>query len=50
MELHGILPVPSVFVIDSDGVIAFTHTNADYEIRLSPDEIRTAANLVLSSR
>lgn len=40
---HHLLPVPSVFVIDSDGVIRFAHANPDYKVRLSPEEIMSAA-------
>mgnify|MGYP005846463279 CR=1 FL=1 len=31
----GFLPVPSVFVINSDGVIAFEYINPDYKVRIS---------------
>lgn len=39
MTLHGVLPVPSVFVIGRDGVIAFAYSNADYKVRLPADEL-----------
>lgn len=42
MDRHGILPVPAVFAIRSDGEIAFAHTNADYKQRLSADELLEA--------
>lgn len=31
----GFLPVPSVFVINPDGVIAFEYINPDYKVRIS---------------
>lgn len=37
------LPVPSVFIIGRDGIIKFVHSNADYKIRLSADELLSAA-------
>jgi peroxiredoxin len=43
MERHGLLPVPAVFAIDSDGVIAFAYVNADYKVRLPADELLAAA-------
>ena len=39
MQRHGVLPVPSVFVIDRDGVIAFAYSNPDYKVRLPADEL-----------
>ena len=41
MLRRGILPVPSVFAIDTDGVIAFAYSNADYKIR-APVMVRFA--------
>jgi len=38
---NGILPVPSVFVVDSDGKITFEYINPNYKIRIS-------ANLLLA--
>ena len=46
MEKHGVLPVPAVFAIDSEGVIAFAHVNADYKVRLPADELLAAARRV----
>lgn len=40
---HHILPVPSVFLIDAKGMIVFSHSNPDYRIRMSGEEIVTAA-------
>ncbi len=39
MQRHGVLPVPSVFVIDRKGVIAFAYANPDYKVRLPADEL-----------
>jgi peroxiredoxin len=43
MSLSGSLPVPSVFAIDTDGVIAFAYVNADYKVRLPADELLDVA-------
>jgi peroxiredoxin len=39
MRNHGVLPVPSVFAVGTDGVIAFAYSNADYKVRLAADEL-----------
>jgi peroxiredoxin len=47
MALHGILPVPSVFAIDTDGRIRFAYSNADYKVRIPADELlEVAAGMV----
>lgn len=43
IDLHGVLPVPSVYAIGTDGQIAFAYTNADYKLRLSPGELKAVA-------
>lgn len=40
-----VLPVPSVFVINPEGKVAFSHANADYTTRLSGAEILKAAGI-----
>ncbi len=49
MERHGILPVPAVFAIDRDGVIAFTYINPDYKTRLPADELLAAARAIAAA-
>lgn len=44
MALHGVLPVPSVFAIDTDGKIRFAYSNADYKVRLPADELLAVAS------
>ena len=41
-SLHE-LPVPSVFIIDTTGIIRFVYSNPDYKIRLGADALLTAA-------
>ena len=42
-ETHHLLPHPSVFVADKDGVIQFSHVNENYRVRLEPEKILEAA-------
>lgn len=39
MLRHGVLPVPAVFAIGTDGVIAFTFAEPNYKVRLPADEL-----------
>ncbi len=47
-ETHRALPVPAAYLIDSEGMIRFGHSNADYTQRLSADELRAGVDAVLS--
>jgi len=38
-EKHHMLPVPAVFLVNTDRVIRFAHSNPDYKVRLDTDEI-----------
>ncbi len=40
---NGSIAVPSVFIVNKDHVIKFIHTNADYKVRLSGEEIYNKA-------
>ena len=42
-ETHHVLPVPSTYIIGSDGIISFQYTNTDYHVRLHPDVLLAAA-------
>lgn len=41
-EKHHFLPVPSVYVVDSSGEIKFVHSNPDYKVRLSNEDLLKA--------
>ena len=43
---HGVLPVPAVFAIARDGVIAFAYANPDYKIRVQADELLAVAKTI----
>ena len=47
-EDHKMLPVPSVFVIDKDGKIAFGYANPDYKKRLSPEVLLAVAKATVA--
>jgi peroxiredoxin len=49
MERHGILPVPAVFAIGKDGMIAYAYVNADYKVRLPADELLEAARMIAAA-
>jgi len=40
---HHLLPVPSVFLVDTTGVIRFRYANPDYRVRIAPDALLAAA-------
>jgi peroxiredoxin len=42
MLRHGILPVPAVFVVGADGVIAYAFVEPDYKVRLPAEELLAA--------
>ena len=42
MLRHGILPVPAVYVVGTDGMIAYDFVEPDYKIRLPADELLSA--------
>lgn len=42
-EDHGLLPVPSVFLVDRDGKISFSYVNPDYKVRLPASVVLAAA-------
>ena len=48
-ETHHALPIPAAYLIDSEGMIRFGHTNTDYTQRLSADELREGVDAVLGS-
>lgn len=43
MQRHGVLAVPSVFAIDTDGMIRFAFVEPDYKVRLPADDLLVAA-------
>lgn len=48
-QTHHLLPVPSVFLVDTEGVIRFSHVNPDYKTRIETDVLLEAAKTVTDS-
>lgn len=44
---EDLLPVPAVFVIDSDATIQFHYVNPDYTARIAPELLLTAARITV---
>jgi peroxiredoxin len=42
-EKHHWLPVPSLFLVDTEGRILFQYVNPDYKVRIHPDVLLAAA-------
>lgn len=40
---HHLLPVPSVFLLDTEGKIKFEYVNPDYKVRIDPQTLIAAA-------
>jgi len=49
MERHGILPVPAVFAVGTDGRIAFAYANPDYKVRPENAALLQAARTLAGS-
>ena len=46
-QKHHLLPVPSVFIVGTDGIIDFVYSNPDYKTRLAPEVLLAAAKAAL---
>lgn len=40
---HHQLPVPSVYLVDRDGIVRFMHAEPDYKVRIDPETLLRAA-------
>ncbi|MDP2364549.1 MAG: peroxiredoxin-like family protein [Ignavibacteria bacterium] len=45
-ETHHILPVPSVFLVDEQGIIQFEYVNPDYKVRINSALLLEAAKII----
>jgi peroxiredoxin len=48
IALHNALPIPAVYVITTDGNIAFAYTNPDFKVRLPAAKVKAAVDRVMS--
>ena len=46
-ETHHLLPVPTVFVLDTEGTVRYVYSNADYKVRIDPAELVNEARKAL---
>ncbi len=46
MKNHGVLPVPAVYVIDTNGMVTYSFVEPDYKIRLPAEDLLKAASKV----
>ena len=46
-ETHHLLPVPSVFIVGTDGIIKFEYVNPNYKVRPNSDLLLAAAKTSL---
>lgn len=44
---NHILPVPSIFIINQEGIIQFEYINPNFKVRISPELLLTAAKVAL---
>ena len=49
-ETHHLLPVPAVFLADTDGVIQFQFTHPNYTVRLDPEILLAVAKRGTASK
>jgi peroxiredoxin len=49
-EANRALPVPSVFIVDGEGVLQFSYSHPDYSIRIPGDVILAAAKAIAERR
>jgi peroxiredoxin len=45
-ETHHVLPVPSVYLVDGDGVLQFSYVHPDYKVRLPQEVVLAAARAI----
>ena len=48
-ETHHALPIPAAYLIDAAGMIRFAHSNPDYTVRLSAEELQAGVDAILGS-
>lgn len=46
-ESHHMLPVPSVFITDTDGTIRFAYVNPDHKVRIDAGTLLAAARAAM---
>lgn len=49
-EKHHLLPVPTAYVIGTDGLIKFAYTNPDHRVRINSEVLLAAARAELNRK
>ncbi len=49
MAKEGVLPVPAVFAVDTNGTIAFSYVNPNYKTRLPADELLAVSKRIAAA-
>ncbi len=47
-EKHHVLPVPSAYIVGTDGMIKFSYVNPDYKVRVNAEVLLAAARAALT--
>jgi peroxiredoxin len=47
---HHLLPVPAIFIVDTEGAIRFEYVNPDYRVRIDPGTLLAAAEADAKAR
>jgi peroxiredoxin len=50
IDRHDALPLPSIYIIDTKGMIAFEYYNFDHTIRLPSEDLKTAVKKVVMGK
>ncbi len=49
IAIHNALMIPAVYIINTDGIIAYAYTNPDYKVRLPAEDVKAAAEEVVNA-
>lgn len=49
-QSHHALPVPSVFIVDANGILQFSYTHPDYKVRVPGSVVMAAAKAIAERR
>ncbi len=50
IAIHNALMIPAIYIVKTDGVIAYAYTNPDYKVRLPAEEVKAAVDKVLAEK
>jgi peroxiredoxin len=50
IAIHNALMIPAIYIVKTDGTIAYAYTNPDYKVRLPAEEVKAAVDKVLAEK